>query len=64
MRDPVLALWLAPCAALVAAPVGGTTYFTIEQAQAALFPGAQMTARTVALRFGVDARLQIIARRV
>ena len=49
MRDPILALWLAPCAALVAAPVGGTTYFTVEQAQAALFPGAQMTARTVTL---------------
>jgi Na+-transporting NADH:ubiquinone oxidoreductase subunit NqrC len=49
MRDPVLALWLAPCAALVAAPVGGTTYFTIEQAQAALFPGAQMTPHSVTL---------------
>ena len=49
MRDPVLALWLAPCAALVAGPVAGTTYFTVEQAQAALFPGAQMTARAVAL---------------
>jgi len=48
-RDPVLALWLAPCAALVAGPVGGTTYLTVEQAQAALFPGAQMTARPVTL---------------
>jgi Na+-translocating ferredoxin:NAD+ oxidoreductase RnfG subunit len=49
MRDPVLALWLAPCAALIAAPVGGTTYFTVEQAQAALFPGAQMTSHPVTL---------------
>ncbi|MEA2558892.1 MAG: hypothetical protein QOH06_396 [Acidobacteriota bacterium] len=49
MRDPVLALWLVPCAALVAGPIGGTTYFTIEQAQAALFPGAHMTSHPVTL---------------
>jgi hypothetical protein len=49
MRDPVLALWLAPAILLVGSPVSGTTYLTVEQAQGALFPGEQMTARAVTL---------------
>jgi Na+-transporting NADH:ubiquinone oxidoreductase subunit NqrC len=43
MRDAVLARWLAPLAALTAGPVAGTTYFTVEQAQALFFPGEKLT---------------------
>lgn len=44
MRQEVLIRWLAPLAALSASPVAGTTYFTVEEAQAALFPGEAMSA--------------------
>jgi Na+-translocating ferredoxin:NAD+ oxidoreductase RnfG subunit len=35
--------WLAPVAAVIAAPAYAATYFTVPQAQAALFPGQAMT---------------------
>lgn len=44
MRRDVLIRWLAPVAALSASPVAGTTYFTLEQAQAQLFPGEVLSA--------------------
>lgn len=49
MKDPYLLRWLAPAAALVAAPACATTYFTVEQAQALMFPGQTMTAVPVKL---------------
>jgi uncharacterized protein with FMN-binding domain len=41
--------WLAPVAALVAAPAHAATYFTVPEAQAELFPGETMTSVAVAL---------------
>lgn len=49
MTDPALLRWLAPTAALVAAPACATTYFTLEQAQALMFPGQTLTALPVKL---------------
>ena len=49
MNDPSLIRWLAPVAALVAAPACATTYYSVEQAQDLLFPGQTMTPIAVTL---------------
>jgi Na+-translocating ferredoxin:NAD+ oxidoreductase RnfG subunit len=49
MRERFAFEWLAPVAALVAAPAYAATYFTVPGAQAALFPGETMTPVAVAL---------------
>lgn len=51
-------LWLSPVAALVAAPACAATYFTVEQAQAAMFPGQAMTAVPVSLDAGQAKAIQ------
>jgi|SRR5581483_11839230 len=46
MRDPT---WLLIPAVVISSAAYGATYLTVEQAQAAIFPGAQLTASPVAL---------------
>jgi Na+-translocating ferredoxin:NAD+ oxidoreductase RnfG subunit len=43
MNDRHYISWLAPVAAVIAAPAYAATYFTVPQAQAALFPSQTMT---------------------
>lgn len=43
MNDAHYLRWLAPVAALVAAPACAATYFTVPEAQAQMFPGETMT---------------------
>lgn len=52
MPDRYLIHWLAPVAALVAAPAYAATYFTVPQAQEQLLPGQTMTPVAVALTPG------------
>ena len=49
MNREMKLLWLAPVAALYAAPACATTYFTVAQAQANFFPGQTLTAVDVVL---------------
>lgn len=49
MRFELSTFWLVPVAALVAAPVGATTYFSVEQVHAELFPGEVLTPSPVEL---------------
>ena len=49
MDDRYLIRWLAPVAVLVAAPASAVSYFSLEQAQAAMFPGETLTATISAL---------------
>jgi FMN-binding domain len=49
MNDRHYIRWLAPVAACIAAPAYAATYFTVPQAQAALFPGQTMTEVRVTL---------------
>ena len=49
MRHPVLIRWLTPVAAIAASPVAGTTYFTLEEAQAEFFPGETLAAVPIEL---------------
>jgi len=49
MADSHYVRWLAPVAALVAAPAYAATYFTVPQAQTQLFPGQSLTPVAVAL---------------
>jgi Na+-translocating ferredoxin:NAD+ oxidoreductase RnfG subunit len=46
MRDPT---WLLIPAAVISSAAYGATYLTLEQAQAAIFPGAHLTAAPVTL---------------
>ena len=41
--------WLLPATALVAAPAGATTYFTVAQAQQAMLPGQALTPLAITL---------------
>lgn len=57
MHDPSLIRWLAPAAALVAAPACAATYFTVEQAQQQMLPGQTLT--ELDLTLSVDEAKQI-----
>lgn len=46
MRQP---LWITPIAVLAAAPCQAEVYFTLEQVQAAMFPGEVLTPRPIEL---------------
>jgi Na+-transporting NADH:ubiquinone oxidoreductase subunit NqrC len=49
MTDRYSMRWLAPVAALVAAPASAATYLSLPQAQAALFPGQTMVLQNTQL---------------
>lgn len=49
MRRHFHVQWLLPATALVAAPAGATTYFTVEQAQQAMLPGQALVPLAVTL---------------
>jgi Na+-translocating ferredoxin:NAD+ oxidoreductase RnfG subunit len=49
MNGEMKLLWLAPVAALYAAPAYATTYFSVSQAQANLFPGQTLAAVDIVL---------------
>lgn len=44
MPDPMMIRWLAPVAALAAAPACAATYFTVDEAQQAMLPGQALSA--------------------
>lgn len=58
MRQEHFVQWLAPVAALVAAPACAATYFTVPQAQAELFPGRTLTPLAIALTAGQIATIE------
>jgi Na+-translocating ferredoxin:NAD+ oxidoreductase RnfG subunit len=59
MRREYELRWLLPAAsALIAAPVSATTYFTVEQAQQALFPGQSLQAMPLTLSATDAAKVQ------
>ena len=49
MSDRYSVRWLAPVAVVIAVPAYAATYFTVPQAQAALFPGQALTDHKVNL---------------